>query len=394
MIEKTQASSPSTSYSYSARAQSSAQQGASKEFSEIISSMTSRVTKSSIGTTEAENFYYEQLSVIDPQAEQIARKTSEMIKENISDERNNKQQARRESQSEEAGEVVERESKKAKKDSSNQSTQQQAQQAATRQEGRAARERQGREINTLRQNQLGQQGNQVVEQFVENIIAKPGAINALSSGVQIKTDATSLVSDQASLIDLTKSLLADSIGKVQIQKLGVDAVKVDNTSIKSIDKAQEASKEAKHKSAQLTKHEASQTLNKVEQALQEAIKSSDGKTVSVRLDPPSLGSIKVDITLKEGSLFARVTADTPQVGQLLREKGHEMQEMLRRLGLDVDQVLVFVGSESHGDHPTHQQHNQKREFSWVDPDLEEQAAAAAALQNVNITSPDLSGWIA
>jgi len=89
-------------------------------------------------------------------------------------------------------------------------------------------------------------------------------------------------------------------------------------------------------------HSASQTMERVEQALNEAARSRDGKTISLRLDPPDLGKLKVDVSLREGVLHARLLADSPQVSQLLRERSFELQRMLRGLGLEVEQVSVSI----------------------------------------------------
>ena len=86
------------------------------------------------------------------------------------------------------------------------------------------------------------------------------------------------------------------------------------------------------------------TLEKVEDALKEVAKSKDGKTVSIRLDPPNLGSVKIDVSIRDGGLHARVRADTPQVTAMLREHGHELQQTLRKLGIDVAEVTVSIPS--------------------------------------------------
>lgn len=88
------------------------------------------------------------------------------------------------------------------------------------------------------------------------------------------------------------------------------------------------------------------TMEKVEAALKEAARSRDGSTLSFRLDPPSLGSVKVDVTLRDGALHARLVAEAPAVNALLRERSHELQSLLRKTGLDVDKVSVSVSSDA------------------------------------------------
>lgn len=87
---------------------------------------------------------------------------------------------------------------------------------------------------------------------------------------------------------------------------------------------------------------AHRTLERVEQTLKEAARAKDGKSISLILNPTELGQVKVDVTLREGTLHARISAENAQVAQLLRERAHELQGMLRKLGLDVDNVTVAV----------------------------------------------------
>ena len=86
-------------------------------------------------------------------------------------------------------------------------------------------------------------------------------------------------------------------------------------------------------------------LNKVENALKEVAKSKDGKTISVRLDPPQLGSVKIDVTAREGGIHARLVASASQVNTLLQEKAPDLQVALRKLGLNVDTITVSVQSD-------------------------------------------------
>jgi len=99
----------------------------------------------------------------------------------------------------------------------------------------------------------------------------------------------------------------------------------------------------------LDRNAASRMLERVETALKEAARSRDGKTLSLRLDPADLGKVKVDVTIREGSLHARITPENQQVLSSLRENAHELQSALRRLGLSVDSVSVTVTAEASPD---------------------------------------------
>lgn len=84
------------------------------------------------------------------------------------------------------------------------------------------------------------------------------------------------------------------------------------------------------------------TMEKVENALKEVARSRDGKTISVRLDPPSLGSLKLDVTLKDGTLHARITVEHAQVATLLRDRAFDLHALLRRAGFNAERVTLTV----------------------------------------------------
>lgn len=100
-----------------------------------------------------------------------------------------------------------------------------------------------------------------------------------------------------------------------------------------------------HTPAPLNSQLAYKTLERIEAALREAARFRDGKTISLRLDPPDLGAVKVDVSLREGSLHARLSADSGSVSQMLRERAHDLQNALRKLGLNVEKITVAVNSE-------------------------------------------------
>jgi hypothetical protein len=86
-------------------------------------------------------------------------------------------------------------------------------------------------------------------------------------------------------------------------------------------------------------------LDRIESALKEAARSRDGKTISLKLDPVQLGQVKVDVSLRDGALHARITPQNGEVLQALRDHSQDLQGALRRLGLNVDRVTVQVTSE-------------------------------------------------
>jgi flagellar hook-length control protein FliK len=104
--------------------------------------------------------------------------------------------------------------------------------------------------------------------------------------------------------------------------------------------------QASRASKGMTRPQTAKMLERVESTLKEAARSRDGRTISLHLEPVNLGKVKVDVSLREGTLHARIAPENQQVVQALREHAHELQSSLRKLGLDVDSVSVSITSES------------------------------------------------
>jgi|GEM_PF-4400258 len=98
--------------------------------------------------------------------------------------------------------------------------------------------------------------------------------------------------------------------------------------------------------ARTPRFQPSKILERVEATLKEAARSRDGKTISFRLDPPELGTLKVDVSIRDGALHARISTENSTVAGILREKAYELQSMLRKLGLEVERVSVSVHENS------------------------------------------------
>lgn len=95
----------------------------------------------------------------------------------------------------------------------------------------------------------------------------------------------------------------------------------------------------------MSRQAALRMLERVQVTLKEAARARDGKTLSINLEPVDLGRIKVDVSLREGALHARLKPENSEVLQKLREHAHELQAALRKLGLDVERVTVTVSGE-------------------------------------------------
>lgn len=148
---------------------------------------------------------------------------------------------------------------------------------------------------------------------------------------------------------------------------------------------------------ELSKGQELRTLKKVEEALKEVAKSRDGKTISLRLDPPSLGSVRVEVSIRDGVLHARLAADSAHVNTLLRDKGAELQQVLRGLGIDVNAVNVSVqddGSQSQQDSNMFSQQENQFERGPRHEGSSSAASAATVSAAESKSSPLADHWVA
>ena len=167
-----------------------------------------------------------------------------------------------------------------------------------------------------------------------------------------------------------RDISISSVSKHGIESAGKTSDQVNATSARSNPSGSEGSfaklsenlsrSEAPRAMRPLTQAASTRTMEKVENALKEAAKSRDGKTISLRLDPPDLGTVKVDISVRDGTLHARIVAESPAVNQLLRDKAHDLQSALRKLGLQVDTVSVSVGNYEQGSASNQQTFSQQK----------------------------------
>lgn len=139
------------------------------------------------------------------------------------------------------------------------------------------------------------------------------------------------------------------------------------------------------------------TMEKVEQALKEAARARDGKTISLRLDPPDLGTLKVDVSLREGTLRARVVVEQSAVYQQLREKAHELHAALRKLGLNVDAISVSVSAENQSSFSMEQHvRREQNEATGFASDLPQHGEAESELAKAQSSKTAVidNGWVA
>jgi flagellar hook-length control protein FliK len=148
-------------------------------------------------------------------------------------------------------------------------------------------------------------------------------------------------------------------------------------------------------------------LQRVSETLKEAARSRDGKSITLKLDPVDLGKVRVDVSLREGRLHAKITPDNQEVMQSLRENAHDLQASLRKLGLTVDSVSVSIGFERFEEEGNSQNlhsgstfqdegHNLPFEEGQVPENMfgNDIASNTAAGSSEASSTPELDHWIA
>jgi hypothetical protein len=188
-------------------------------------------------------------------------------------------------------------------------------------------------------------------------VEQPGnALRAINTGAEQEEDPAASQSAKAPLASTDPffqiTLLRQAFESFRSHRAGLNepeshAIMPAVSTAVGVSDARSARQESAPKAARpLDKNVAHRMLERVETALKEAARNRDGKTLSLRLDPAQLGKVKVDVTLREGSLHARITPENQQVLASLRENAHELQAALRRLGLNVDSVSVTVAADA------------------------------------------------
>ncbi len=76
--------------------------------------------------------------------------------------------------------------------------------------------------------------------------------------------------------------------------------------------------------------------------------------VQVRLDPPSLGKVRMNITTSGDSVRATIVAENPAVKQVIENNFNQLRDAMGEQGLKLDSFTVTVGGESANQNPSGQ----------------------------------------
>lgn len=89
-------------------------------------------------------------------------------------------------------------------------------------------------------------------------------------------------------------------------------------------------------------------IQQLSQKFQLSSKQMDSR-INLKLHPAELGELKIDLSLKEGSIRANVVAQSQHTLEILEKNVPKLKSMLESQGFTVDEISITAESESVGD---------------------------------------------
>ncbi len=92
----------------------------------------------------------------------------------------------------------------------------------------------------------------------------------------------------------------------------------------------------------------SEIMQQLSQKLQLSGRNMDSR-INLKLHPAELGSLKIDLTVKEGSIRANVVAQSQHTSEILEKNMTKLKTILENQGFTVDEISVTAESDSVND---------------------------------------------
>jgi flagellar hook-length control protein FliK len=128
-------------------------------------------------------------------------------------------------------------------------------------------------------------------------------------------------------------------------------------------------------------------MERIVQAAQ-LLRSRGATRLRLRLEPPHLGTLKVDLTMRQGVLEGRLRAESPEARDLLLSQIERLKESLAGGGVQVGEFHVGVDQ-------SFRQARQQQDVSWTGgafgggPDEEPEAAPRSAAPRTGVHRIDV-----
>ena len=110
-------------------------------------------------------------------------------------------------------------------------------------------------------------------------------------------------------------------------------------------------------------------MSRVARAIETA--QDRGGPLSLRLSPPELGSMRLELSVKQGVMTAKVETDTAAARQALLDNLPKLRDRLAEQNIRIDRFDVDVRREGNGEQansgPQHRQFQQQQQFFQTQP---------------------------
>jgi len=90
-------------------------------------------------------------------------------------------------------------------------------------------------------------------------------------------------------------------------------------------------------------------LDQIRQAVPTGVKGNEG-SVSLKLNPPMLGRVDIDIRMEDGQILASFKVDQPVTRDILQQNMHVLKEALSEQGIKATQFVVTTDTFTSRDH--------------------------------------------
>ncbi len=194
----------------------------------------------------------------------------------------------------------------------------------------------------------------VAQQYQQDTLQGHPSLKQSSNGNATRTTETASVEK---LIETAGPVKAgESAEATQTQK-GVQAEPVSTVTTNSARSSVETPAALQSRPVlDLTRSDMSQKLSSF---IQQA--SESGRVMRIRLDPPELGSMQIEVGRVNGQLVARIEVDNPHARALVFEQLQLLRESLQQQGLRIDRLEVELNENLSREFTSDQSGNQKSE---------------------------------
>ena len=95
--------------------------------------------------------------------------------------------------------------------------------------------------------------------------------------------------------------------------------------------------------AELASKRASEIIEKIKDAVAQAVKSRDGNSLTLNLNPKDLGEVVVKVQQRDDQIFAKITPKAVEVQEIVKAKVDEIVKLLTAAGFKQNHIHISVG---------------------------------------------------